>query len=155
MRLDLEQLNAQFETATTLETLVWAWETLGPKIAAISSSQTQSVPLLHMIAQATLQMPVFFLDTGFHFPETLLYRDRLIETLNLNAQALTPELGHDGFRMEYGDLYRRDPNRCCYLNKVEPLSGRCRACEVGSAACAGTRRPTGATRPSSRKRPMA
>ncbi len=121
MSFDLERLNAQFETATTPEILMWAWETLGPGIAATSSFQTQSVPLLHLIALTTPQMPVFFLDTGFHFPETLLYRDRLIETLNLNVQVLTPELGHDGFRIEFGDLYRRDPDRCCHINKVEPL----------------------------------
>lgn len=121
MELDLEVLNQRFETASPQEILAWAWETFNPRVAASSSFQTQSVPLLHMIAQAAPQMPIFFLDTGFHFPETLAFRDRLVRELNLNVRDLTPEMGHDQFRLQHGDLYLRDPDMCCYINKVEPL----------------------------------
>jgi len=64
---------------------------------------------------------VFFLDTGFHFPETLAYRDQLMQQMGVNVQTLLPDVGHDGFRRKYGDLYLSDPDRCCYINKVEPL----------------------------------
>ncbi|NOZ49634.1 MAG: phosphoadenylyl-sulfate reductase [Chloroflexi bacterium] len=121
MSMDIDRINQRLETLTPQDILIWAWETFGPRIAATSSFQTQSVPLLHMIAEVTLQLPVFFLDTGFHFPETLAYRDRLIATYGLNVEVLRAGMGHDDFLRRFGDLYRRDPDRCCYINKVEPL----------------------------------
>lgn len=101
--------------------LRWAWENFAPSVAATSSFQTQSLPLLHMISRAAPRMPVLFLDTGFHFPETLSYRDRVVEELDLNLKVLEPKIGHDGFLQEYGELYRRNPDLCCHINKVEPL----------------------------------
>ncbi|WP_456428588.1 phosphoadenylyl-sulfate reductase [Rhodocaloribacter sp.] len=119
--LDMPALNLRFEGASPETILGWAWRTFGPEIAATSSFQTQSVPLLHMIARVAPEMPVFFLDTGFHFAETLAFRDRLRERFGLNVVALTPEDGHEAFRRRHGDLYRRDPDLCCFINKVEPL----------------------------------
>lgn len=101
--------------------LQWAWDRFAPSIAATSSFQTQSLPLLHMIGRSTPRMPILFLDTGFHFPETLAYRDRVVKLLGLNLQVLEPKMGHDGFLQEYGELYRRNPDLCCHINKVEPL----------------------------------
>lgn len=140
---ELEQLNAGFERATPAEIIRWAAETFAPDVAASSSFQTQSVPLLHMIAQVAPELPVFFLDTGFHFPETLAFRDRLIQELGLNVRVLKPQLGHEGFRREYGELYRRDPDMCCYINKVEPLR---RAMQGLKAWISGIRRDQTAAR---------
>lgn len=117
----LEAVNQQFEQASPLEIVAWAWETFDTTLAASSSFQTQSVPLLHMIAQVASRMTIYFLDTGFHFPETLLFRDQLANRFGLNVETVTPAMGHAGFRLEYGDLYRRDPDMCCYINKVEPM----------------------------------
>lgn len=114
-------LNERFERASPSELLRWAWEAFDGEVAASSSFQTQSAPLLHAIATSVPEMPVLFLDTGFHFPETLSYRDELTERLGLNLKVLTPRLGLDGFRRSHGELHRRDPDMCCYLNKVEPL----------------------------------
>jgi phosphoadenosine phosphosulfate reductase len=126
MKLDLspqdwEQLNQRLEARTPQEILEWAWDSYGPNVAATSSFQSQSVPLLHMIAEVTPEMPVFFLDTGFHFPETLAFRDQLVKEWGLNVRVIKPDIGHDGFQRQYGDLYRTDPDMCCYINKVEPL----------------------------------
>jgi phosphoadenosine phosphosulfate reductase len=66
-------------------------------------------------------MRVFFLDTGFHFPETLVFRDEIVAQLGLNVETLYPEMGHRGFRKQHGELYRSDPDLCCFINKVEPM----------------------------------
>lgn len=118
---DWQQFNQRLESWSPREILKWAWESYGPDIAATSSFQSQSVPLLHMIAEVTPEMPVFFLDTGFHFPETLAFRDRLVKEWGLNVRVIKPDVGHDGFQRQYGELYRTDPDMCCYINKVEPL----------------------------------
>jgi FlaA1/EpsC-like NDP-sugar epimerase len=66
------------------------------------------------------------LYTEFHFLETPEFKDQLIQQFGLNVRSLESHLGHDGFREKQGKLHRRDPNMCCYLNKVEPLiTGGC------------------------------
>jgi phosphoadenosine phosphosulfate reductase len=119
--IDVEAANERLNGAKPLHILAWAAQHFPSGIAATSSFQTQSVPLLHMIAQVMPAMPIYFLDTGFHFAETLEYRDRVAARLGLHVVTLTPEGGHDGFLRQYGQLHRHDPDRCCFLNKVEPF----------------------------------
>lgn len=124
--------------------LSWAVEHFGGRIAASSSFQTQSVPLLHMISRVTPDLPVVFLDTGFHFPETLAFRDRLVEEWGLNLRIAKPGQPHEGFILRHGpDLYRRDPDLCCYVNKVEPMR---RAMQGLDAWISGVRRDQTAER---------
>jgi phosphoadenosine phosphosulfate reductase len=102
--------------------LRWAWEAFGPKVAVSSSFQTQSVPLLHIVSRVCPEMPVIFIDTGFHFPETLAFRDALQARYHLNLVRVRPTITKSQLLARYGEgLYRRDPDLCCYLNKVEPM----------------------------------
>jgi phosphoadenosine phosphosulfate reductase len=121
-QIDVHELNQRLKGASSVVILKWVWSTFGDRAAATSSFQTQSVPLLHLIAQTTPEMPVLFLNTGFHFPETLEFRDRLEDEFGLHVCSLEPRLGHDGFQERHGDLHRRDPDLCCHLNKVQPLN---------------------------------
>lgn len=99
------------------EVLSWAFERYSPSIAASSSFQTQSLPLLHMISKVCPQLPIVFIDTGFHFPETLAFRDRLVERFDLRLEIVAAN--DRGSKAE--PLYRRDPDLCCLKNKVEPF----------------------------------
>lgn len=139
MTHQLEQfVRSRAERPSPEEVLRWAWETFAPAVVASSSFQTQSVPLLHMISRVCPEMPVFFIDTGFHFPETLAFRDRLQERFGLNVVVVTPDWGPEEFRRRYGkDVHHRDPDLCCHLNKVVPLQG---AMEGVCAWVAGVRR---------------
>jgi len=121
LKLDLGKLNQELEQATPQEILQWAWQQFNPYIGATSSFQTQSVPLLHIIATSVPTIPIYFLDTGFHFPETLNFRDRLVAEFGLTMRLLRTEIGHDGFKQRYGQLHHQNPDLCCYINKVEPL----------------------------------
>lgn len=141
--IDLEGENRRLEEASPGDVLRWAWQTFGPNIVASSSFQGQSVPLLHLISTSAPELPVLFLDTGFHFQETLAFRDQLVDDFGLNLAILHPSMGHDGFRRRYGDLYRGDPDLCCYLNKVEPME---RALEGQRAWISGIRRDQSPTR---------
>lgn len=75
--LDISHFNAHLEQRSAEEILTWAWETFKPRVVASSSFQTQSVPLLYTISRVCPEMPVVFLDTGFHFLEKLAFRDKL------------------------------------------------------------------------------
>jgi phosphoadenosine phosphosulfate reductase len=118
---DLSTLQDRLEGKSTQHILRWVWNTFGEKAAATSSFQSQSVPLLHIISETVPELPILFLDTGFHFPETLEFRDQLAEEFGLNVWSLKPRMGHDGFREKYGELHRHNPDMCCHLNKVQPL----------------------------------
>lgn len=117
---ELIQANHDLEGAPPEEILTWAWNRLGPRLAATSSFQTQSLPLLHLIACTVPELPVYFLDTGFHFPETLAFRDALAARLGLRVLTLQPLMGHAGFKNRHGELFRTNPDLCCHMNKVEP-----------------------------------
>lgn len=136
-------VNHELETAQAEDVLRWVWARFGPKACVTSSFQTQSVPLLHMISRCAPEMPVLFLDTGFHFPETLAFRDQLVRDLGLNVLNLKNRLGHQEFRRRHGELFRRDPDMCCFLNKVEPLDTALKDYE---AWVTGIRRDQTATR---------
>ena len=145
--LDVEGAAQRLAAMPPEDVLRWSVETFGPDVAASSSFQTQSVPLLHMISRACPGIPVMFLDTGFHFPETIAFRDRLVAELGLKLQVLHCRIPRDAFMRCYGTLYRSDPDLCCYLNKVEPLA---RALAGKAAWIAGIRRDQTALRGSTR-----
>jgi phosphoadenosine phosphosulfate reductase len=117
----IERLNNQFETSTPESVLAWAWSTFDTRVAASSSFQTQSVALLHMISRVAPRMKVYFVDTGFHFPETLAFQHQLSRQLGLRVEVLKPKLDHHEFRARFGHLYCVNPDLCCRINKVEPL----------------------------------
>lgn len=130
--------NARFEQASPEVILDWAWNELGPNVAASSSFQTQSVPLLHLISDTCPDLPIIFLDTGFHFPETLRFRDDLVERFGLNVEVVHPEIEKSELFERYGDApYRTDPDLCCHINKVEPMQ---RALEGRNAWINGVRK---------------
>ena len=94
------------------------------RIAAVSAFGSESALLLALIAEVAPDLPVIFLDTGKHFPETLVYRDRLAKHLGLsNLRVVTPDPA--GLRREdqEGRLWATDPDGCCRLRKVLPLKG--------------------------------
>jgi phosphoadenosine phosphosulfate reductase len=136
--LDLPHLNERFERLPAPEILQWAWETFGSQAAASSSFQTQSVPLLHLISQICPTMPIIFLDTEFHFPETLCFRDELQERFKLNIVNMRPVIERDELATRYGvSLPQHNPDLCCYIHKVEPMQ---RALAGFQAWVSGTRR---------------
>jgi len=114
-----DELNLQFALASPAEILTWARQTFGEMAVASSSFQTQSLVLLHLIHLYTPKMPVLFLDTGFHFPETLAYRDEITQRWGLNLVNIMPEpyITRDNL----SELRLIDPDYCCLHAKVAPL----------------------------------
>jgi len=94
----------------------------GLRVFATSSFQTQSAPLLHMLSRIDRAIPVYMLNTGFLFAETLSYRDALAERLGLEVRSLTSPVPKSQQRDAEGRLmFTSDPDYCCHLNKVLPL----------------------------------
>ena len=97
------------------ETIVrWALETFPGKTALTVSFGGGGVVLAYMISQIDKTVPVIFLETGFRFPETLEFKTRFVEKYGLNLIEMHP-------LTDPGPLYQTDPDRCCWIRKVEPL----------------------------------
>ncbi|WP_294247235.1 phosphoadenylyl-sulfate reductase [uncultured Sphingomonas sp.] len=93
------------------------------QIAAVSSFGTESAVLLHMVAQADPATPVVFTDTLKMFPETLTYRDTLVERLGLlDVRVIQPDASLLAAKDPDGIRHGYDPDGCCDLRKVEPLA---------------------------------
>jgi phosphoadenosine phosphosulfate reductase len=120
---DADALNARFagvDAATTLREL-FREGTLG-RVAVVSSFGTESAVLLHLVAQADPSIPVIFVDTLKMFPETLEYRDTLVERLGLtNSSVVQPDTAVLAAKDENGLRWSWDPDGCCEIRKVEPL----------------------------------
>ena len=94
----------------------------GKRMFASSSFQTNSVVLLHLISRFAPQTPIYFLNTGFLFPETFLFRDMLRSQWGLNIMTLRSiQSRHQQVSGDGRFLFASDPDTCCHINKVLPL----------------------------------
>jgi phosphoadenosine phosphosulfate reductase len=85
------------------------------------SFQAEDILLLHLTRELRPNIPVLFLDTGYHFAETYEYRDHIAAEWNLNLINLLPARTVAEQELEHGLLHQTAPDRCCALRKVEPL----------------------------------
>lgn len=120
---DAVRLNRLFrgtETSEMLETVLK--ERMVGDIAIVSSFGAESAVLLHLVSRVDANVPVLFLDTGKHFPETLDYRDLLVKQLGLtNLINLVPDAEELAKKDENGLRWSYDPDGCCEIRKVKPL----------------------------------
>jgi phosphoadenosine phosphosulfate reductase len=95
----------------------------GKSLFSTSSFQTHSVVLLHIISRIDKTIPIFFVNTGYHFPETMEYKDRIIKEFGLDVFNLTPMVPKNLQVDDAGRLlFTSDPDYCCFLNKIQPVS---------------------------------
>lgn len=118
------ELNATLQSASPAEIIAAALRQVGrERLALVSSFGTESAALLKVMAEVDPAIPVIFLDTGWLFEETLAYRDTLIAALELrdvrSIKPLAETLDRDD---PARDLWFSDPDKCCQIRKVEPLS---------------------------------
>jgi phosphoadenosine phosphosulfate reductase len=119
---EVRALSAQFETASLEAVLGWAWERFGNRAAVGTSFQGAGLVMLHHAKRAGLNFPVFTIDTGFLFPETLELKARLEAFLDIAIEPVYPEQTPDQQAAEHGDaLWQKSPDLCCTLRKVLPL----------------------------------
>ena len=121
----------------------WAHELLGEGLMMTTSFQKSGMIILHMVRDIVPELPVFFLDTGFHFSETLEFAERIRREWGINLILQRPKLFGEDFAAKHGKLYERDPDLCCHLNKVEPQK---ELLERYQGWIAGVRRDQSATR---------
>ncbi|GGF36642.1 phosphoadenosine phosphosulfate reductase [Marmoricola endophyticus] len=113
-------VGADLELAPAEVIVEWAVATFGKRFC-ITASMGDAV-LSHLASKVAPGIDVVFLDTGYHFAETLGTRDAVEATLDVNIVTAEPELSVAEQDAQYGkDLFNRDPDLCCAMRKVEPL----------------------------------
>ncbi|CNF71896.1 thioredoxin-dependent phosophoadenylyl-sulfate reductase [Mycobacterium tuberculosis] len=144
--LDLEDIvesaAAALEGAPTLEVIRWAVATFGDRICLTSSMSDAA--LIHLVSKVKPGIDVLFVDTGYHFAETIGTRDAVEAVYPVNVINVTPSRTVEEQEAALGPrLFGRNPDLCCHLRKVEPLG---RALEGYMAWFSGIRRDETASR---------
>ena len=117
----VRHVGAELELAPAEVIIEWAVATFGERFC-ITSSMADAV-LAHLASRVAPGVDVVFLDTGYHFPETIGTRDAVEATLPVNLRTVSTPLTVAEQDAQYGkDLYKTDPDLCCALRKVKPLA---------------------------------
>jgi phosphoadenosine phosphosulfate reductase len=91
------------------------------RVCLTCSFQAEDIIVLDLLRPRLPNIPVLFLETGYHFPETYEFRDKLAKEWQLNLVNVVPRKTVAQQEAEFGILYREEPTKCCQLRKVEPL----------------------------------
>ena len=114
------EAGGRLEEATAEDILVWA-ATAFPNEFMLTSSLTDTV-IIHLAGRAVPDVPVIFLDTGYHFPETIRTLEAVKDQFPTRLRVVQPEQSVEEQDRDHGPrLHDRDPDLCCQLRKVQPL----------------------------------
>lgn len=117
----LEELSARYTPLDFEQRLRQLYRDFDPaEVLVTSSFAATSAYFLHIVSTIEPRQKIAFIDTGFHFPQTLAYRDYLVELFKLDVFDVKAEDWKHQFTVD-DRTYQRDPDYCCAVNKVEPL----------------------------------
>ncbi len=126
---DVRGLNEQFHQKPVEKILAWAWERFGPRAAIGTSFQGSGLVMIHLARRSGFAFPIFTLDTGLLFPETLALKRRLEDFFSTKIELLQPDLTiEEQADINGPELWKHNPDLCCTIRKVLPL--RDKLCEL-------------------------
>jgi len=147
MRLSNELENLELRTADEIVDLAVAGQ-FSAGACFTSSFQAEDMVVLHLLLRRVPNIPVLFLETGYHFAETYEFRDEITRDWSLNLINVIPTRSVAAQESALGVLYRDDPAKCCQFRKVDPLLNALRPFETWFT---GLRREQSVTRKNLRK----
>lgn len=112
------------ESKSATERMEWATRNYRDQMVLTTSFGAQSAAFLHLATQQNPRLPILFIDTGYHFPETLLFAKELTKKLNLNVTTVRPLLTPQQLEEEHGRLWEMGPpglEKFHEIIRVEPL----------------------------------
>src|SRR5437762_1901646 len=122
---EVQSLDNQFGQTPTEKVLQWAWDRFGNRAAIGTSFQGAGLVMIHLAKKSGINFPIFTLDTGLLFPETLALQKRLEDFFGSPIESLPPDLTVEQQAKAHGpELWKRDPDLCCTMRKVLPLRGK-------------------------------
>ncbi|WP_231741834.1 phosphoadenylyl-sulfate reductase [Stieleria varia] len=119
---ELAQQSEKLETATPQEILRWAVDRYGDKFSMATAFGPEGMTIIHMLSEIAPQTPIFNLDTGYQFQETLDLRERIIDRYGITVEFKQPELTVEQYEAAHGGpVYKTNPNQCCFDRKLKVL----------------------------------
>lgn len=121
LKADVDALNVEFETLGFQERIERLYEYFPVnEVLFTSSFGTKSVVMLTLVSRGNAAQKVHMLNTGYHFPETLAYKDTLSELTGLEVVEIHPDAKRHQQTLD-AEMWDNQPSRCCHYNKVMPL----------------------------------
>lgn len=112
----------RLETATPQAILRYAVDRFSPRFTMATAFGPEGMTLIHMLAEIAPDTPIFNLDTGYQFAETLELRERVKQRYGMEVELKKPDTTVEGYEaMHGGPVYKTDPNRCCFDRKLRVL----------------------------------
>jgi phosphoadenosine phosphosulfate reductase len=122
LKKTLAEASAELEGAEPREILRWAAERYKPRFTMATAFGPEGMVLIHMLAEVAPQTPIFNLDTGYQFQETLELREEVKRRYGIEVELKRPETTVEEFeRQNGGPLYRTNPDQCCLERKIKVL----------------------------------
>src|ERR1700740_2206833 len=120
--MELEPISLNLESLPLDQALKTLLASADRRKACLTCSfQAEDMVVLHLLRQEIPDIPVLFLDTGYHFAQTYEYRDRIAREWQLHLVNVLPQQTVAQQESQFGVLYQSNPTQCCQLRKVEPL----------------------------------
>jgi len=117
----IQSLNERYRELSPEQRVLQLYKNFAPEEVMLTSSfATNSAFLLHLFSQTAPHQKIYFIDTGYHFQETLIYKEELTELYNLKVEDVRAEQWKYEFTLK-DETWKKDPDFCCTINKVEPL----------------------------------
>jgi len=119
---DLETDSQRLESATPQEILQYAIDRFAPRFTMATAFGPEGMTLIHMLAELDPKTPIFNLDTGYQFAETLQLRETVKERYGIEIELKKPDTTVEQYEaINGGPVYKTDPNRCCFDRKLRVL----------------------------------
>ncbi len=145
---ELRQESQRLETAQPEEILGWAAERFGSRFTMATAFGPEGMVLIHMLAEVAPQTPIFNLDTGYQFAETLELRQRVRERYGIEVELKRPDTTVEEYEaLHGGPLYKTNPNQCCFDRKLRVLKKAVRGMYCWSSAIRRDQSPDRAKAP--------
>ena len=119
---ELERDSLSLEKATPQEILKWAVDRFAPKFTMATAFGPEGMTIIHMLSTIAPETPIFNLETGYQFQETLDLRERVKEKYGIEVEYKYPELTVEEYEAANGGpVYKSNPNQCCFDRKLKVL----------------------------------
>ena len=122
LRAELDEESQRLETAEPQAILRWATERFASRFTMATAFGPEGMVLIHMLAEVAPETPIFNLDTGYQFKETLELREQVKRRYGIEVELKQPETTVEQYeRQNGGPLYRSNPDQCCFDRKIKVL----------------------------------
>ena len=119
---ELQQASLALEDASPLEILKWAVAQYAPNFAMATAFGPEGMTMIYMLSQFSPETPIFNLDTGYQFQETLDLRDKVKSRYGMDVRLVKPKLNVAQYEeFNGGPVYKSNPSQCCYDRKLSLL----------------------------------